>query len=113
MGTSVIALRVSSRGLAFLPLLPPSRHPLLSGLAHALAPRTARLASLQVPSALPHLLLTQAVCRLPLSCLPNTLSLTLLFLMVSPTHLRIKNRVSHLFVAQHVGVKQALKSPLP
>ena len=88
-------------------LLPPSRHPLLSGLAHALTPRTALLAPPQVSLALPicYLHRLSAACLCPAG---QTQLLTLLFLMVSPTHLRIKNRVSHLFVAPHVGVKQAL-----
>ena len=110
MGTSVIALHVSSQGLAFLPT-PPSTFQTPSPFRSSSCPgsQDGSACPLQVLSAIPHLLLTQAVHCLPLS----RLLLTLLFLVVFPAHLRIKNCVSHLFVAQHVGVKQALKSPLP
>ena len=48
-------------------LLPPSRHLLLSGLAHALAPRTALLATPQVSLALPicYLHRLSAACLCP------------------------------------------------
>lgn len=93
----------------------------LQGLAHALAPPWPPgllcLPPACTVSSLPAVIDTD--CWLPASALWSrtaryTLSFTLLFVIVSPTHLywQIKNCVSHFIVAQNVGVEQALKSPV-
>lgn len=75
VGTSVIALRVSSRGLAFLPT-PPSTFQTPSPFRSS--PRPGPQDGSACPSAgvtcSAHLLLTQTVCCLPLSCWPNTVT---------------------------------------
>ena len=76
-------------------LLPPSRRPLLSGLAHTLAPKDGSACLLGgVICSLPSV--THTGCLLPASVPPAKHTVTYsLFLVVSPTHLRIKNCVFH------------------
>lgn len=97
MGTSVISLRFSFWGLAFLPT-PPSTFQTPSPFRSSSRPGSQDGSACLLGGVICSLpSVTHTGCLLPASVPPAKHTVTYsLFLVVSPTHLRIKNCVFHM-----------------